>query len=130
MASGRDFLILSTQDWDAMPTRKPRWARRWAQQGNRVLDVEQQMHWIGWLAAIRAEFGRVFRWLRGPRHADAEPNLWVFTLPIVLPFFQMSAAINWLNNLLLPQNLRCVCFLLAPPFGVRRTITPHSGDFI
>ena len=130
MASGRDFLILSTQDWDSMPTRKHRWARRWASQGNRVLYVEQQMHWIGWLAAIRAEFGRAFRWLRGPRHADAEPNLWVFTLPIVPPFFQMSAAINWLNNLWLAAILRWAMRRVGFTAPILWTYTPHSGDFI
>jgi hypothetical protein len=104
MITGRDFLILSTQDWDAMPTRKHRWARRWARQGNRVLYVEQQMHWIGWLAAIRTQAGRVFRWMAGPR--PIEPGLWIFTLPLAIPFFQMNAAINGINNLWLAPVLR------------------------
>ena len=67
MITGRNFVILSTQDWDAMPTRKHRWARWWARQGNRVLYVEQQMHWAGWLIDLRRQFGRAFRWLGDPQ---------------------------------------------------------------
>ena len=104
MITGQDILILSTQDWNALPTRKHHWARRFARQGNRVLYIEQQMHWLGWIADITRQFGRVGRWLRGPRLV--EERLWVFTLPIVLPFFQMSAAINRFNNWLLAPVLR------------------------
>jgi hypothetical protein len=79
-----DFIILSTQDWDSLPTRKHRFARRWAESGNSVLYTEQQ--------------------IQGPR--SVEMNLWVFTLPIVLPFFQMSGLINGINNLFLLSLLR------------------------
>src|SRR5688572_24918672 len=102
--TGQDFVILSTQDWTSLPTRKHRFSQWWAQDGNRVLYIEQQMHWAGWLADIRSEFSRAWRWLRGPR--EVEPNVWVYTLPIVLPFFQMSGLINWINNLFLLPILR------------------------
>lgn len=128
MITGRDILILSTQDWTAMPTRKHRWARNWARQGNRVLYVEQQMHWAGWLAALRAEFPRAFRWLRGPR--AVEPNLWLFTLPIALPFFQMNAALNRLNNLWLAPVLRWAMRRAGFSDVVLWTYTPHSADFV
>src|SRR5574341_1169280 len=128
MITDRDFLILSTQDWDAMPTRKHRWARGWARQGNRVLYVEQQMHWIGWLAALRTESGRVTRWLGGPRQIG--PNLWVFTLPLAIPFFQMSAAINWLNNLWLAPVLRRAMTRIGLRGPILWTYTPHSADFV
>jgi hypothetical protein len=127
--TGREFIILSTQDWDAMPTRKHRWARNWARQGNRVLYVEQQMHWAGWLIDIRRQFGRVFRWLGGPRDADAEPNLWVFTLPVVIPFFQMNVAINWFNNLWLTWILRWAMKKAGITQPILWTYTPHSADF-
>ena len=128
MMSGRDILILSTQDWGAMPTRKHRWARNWARQGNRVLYVEQQMHWAGWLIDIRQQFRRAFRFLQGPR--QVEENLWVFTLPIVLPFFQMSEAINWLNNFFLALVLRSIIRKLGFQNPILWTYTPHSADFI
>jgi glycosyltransferase involved in cell wall biosynthesis len=126
--TGHNFVILSTQDWDAMPTRKHRWARNWARQGNRVLYVEQQMHWAGWLIDIRRQFGRAFRWLGGPR--EIEPNLWVFTLPVVLPFFQMNVAINWFNNLWLTWILRWAIKRVGMAQPILWTYTPHSADFV
>src|SRR3989304_2093986 len=128
MISGRAILNLSTQDWTAMPTRKHRGARNWAKQGNRVLYVEQQMHWAGWLIEIRQQFTRTFRFLQGAR--QVEENIWVFTLPIVLPFFQMSEAVNWLNNFFLAPILQ----ELIRPLGFKNlilwTYTPHSADFV
>lgn len=126
MITGRDFIILSTQDWDAMPTRKHRWARHWARSGNRVLYVEQQMHWLGWLIDLRRQFARAWRWLSGPR--PVEPNLWVFTLPVVLPFFQMSRAVNWLNNLWLAPVLRWAMRRAGLQNPVLWTYTPHSAN--
>ena len=99
-----DLLILSTQDWDALPTRKHHWARKFAARGNRVLYVEQQMHWLGWLADLRSQFGRAWRCLYGPRQVSE--RLWVFTLPLVPPFFQMFLVINALNNWFLVPVLR------------------------
>ena len=126
--TGQDFIILSTQDWDSLPTRKHRWARWWAESGNRVLYVEQQMHWAGWLAEIRAQFSRAWRWLRGPR--EVAPNLWVFTLPIVLPFFQMWGPINWINNLFLLPVLKAQMRRLSFENVILWTYTAHSGDFV
>lgn len=126
--TGQTFLILSTQDWNALPTRKHRWARNWARQGNRVLYVEQQMHWAGWLVALRSEWARPFKWLGGPR--QIEPSLWVFTLPIVLPFFQMSAAINGFNNWWLAPVLRWALGRLGLARPILWTYTPHSAGLM
>ena len=131
LVTGLDILILSTQDWDYSPTRKHHFARMFAENGNRVLYVEQQMHWLGWLIDIRNQFGRAWRWLRSPRSSDGEsPNLWVYTLPIVLPFFQMSAAINWLNNLILLPILRWQLRRLGFRAPVLWTYTPHAAEFV
>ncbi len=126
--TGLDFVILSTQDWDALPTRKHRFARRFAEGGNRVLYVEQQMHWAGWLADIGNQFSRAWRWLRGPR--EVAPRLWVFTLPVVLPFFQMWEPINRANNLLLLPILRAQMRRLGFDAPILWTYTPHSADFV
>ncbi len=126
--TGQDFVILSTQDWDCLPTRKQRFARWWAQAGNRVLYVEQQMHLAGWLAEIGKHFSRAWRWLEGPR--QVEPNLWVFTLPVVLPFFQMSGLVNRLNNAVLLPILRAQTRRLGFCSPVLWTYTPHSADFV
>ncbi len=128
LIEGRDFLILSTQDWDALPTRKHRFARWWAESGNRVLYVEQQMHWAGWLVDLRRQFARPWRWLKGPR--QVAPNLWVYTLPVVLPFFQMSCLINTINNLLLRPVVRMQLRRLGFRAPVLWTYTPHSADFV
>jgi glycosyltransferase involved in cell wall biosynthesis len=125
--TGCDFVILSTQDWDALPTRKHRFARWWAEGGNRVLYIEQQMHWAGWLIDIRQQISRAWRWLRGPR--QVAPNLWVFTLPVVLPFFQMSGLINRINNAFLLPVLRAQIRRLGFERPILWTYTPHSADF-
>jgi len=129
--SGCDFIVLSTQDWDALPTRKHRFARMFAEQGNRVLYVEQQMHWAGWLVDVTNQFGRAWRWLKGAQ--QVEPDVWIFTLPIVLPFFQMNALINAINNLFLLPVLKWQLKRLG--FGEQRklilwTYTPHSDYFV
>jgi glycosyltransferase involved in cell wall biosynthesis len=128
MITGQDFVVLSTQDWDALPTRKHRFARWFAEGGSRVLYVEQQMHWAGWLADLKNQFSRAWRWLRGPR--QVAPNLWVFTLPVVLPFFQMSGLINQLNNLFLLPVLRAQARRLGFDHPILWTYTPHSADFV
>lgn len=126
--TGQDFLILSTQDWGSLPTRKHRFARWWAQGGNRVLYVEQQMHWAGWLFDLKHEFSRAWRWLGGPR--EVEPNVWVYTLPPVLPFFQMSGLINRINNVFLLPLLRAQLRRLNFEQPILWTYTAHSADFV
>ncbi len=128
MIDGHDILCLSTQDWDAMPTRKHRFMRWFAEGGNRVMYVEQQMHWAGWLADVKHQFSRAWRWLKGPR--KVAPNLWVFTLPIVLPFFQMSGLVNRANNAFLLPVLRAQAQRLDFHSPILWTYTPHSADFI
>ncbi|NDJ51541.1 MAG: glycosyltransferase family 1 protein [Chloroflexi bacterium] len=123
-----DFIILSTQDWDALPTRKHRFARMWAAEGHRVLYVEQQMHWAGWLVDLSNQFSRAWRWLAGPR--QVEQNLWVLTLPIVLPFFQMSGLINAINNVFLLPLIQMQARRLGFRHPILWTYTPHSADFI
>lgn len=128
MITEQDILILSTQDWDALPTRKHHWARRFARQGNRVLYVEQQMHWIGWLVDIRCQFWRVGRWLRGPR--QIEDRIWVLTLPIVTPFFQMATPITSFNNWWLTPILRWALKRIDFRDVILWNYTPHGGSFV
>ncbi len=128
MTTDCDILILSTQDWDALPTRKHHWARKFAARGNRVLYVEQQMHWLGWLVDFRRQFRRVWRWLSGPRQVSE--RLWVFTLPVVLPFFQMFALINALNNRLLAPVLRWALRRIGFKDIVLWAYTPHAAGLV
>ena len=128
MTTDFDILILSTQDWDALPTRKHHWARNFAARGNRVLYVEQQMHWLGWLVDWRRQFGRAWRWLSGPR--EVSERLWVFPLPIVAPCFQMSSLINSFNNWLLAPVLRWALGRIHFKRVVLWAYTPHSAGLV
>jgi glycosyltransferase involved in cell wall biosynthesis len=102
MLKGRDIICLSTQDWNGLWTRKQRFMQMFAQAGNRVLYVETPVHLLG-LDVLPGDPGRVFRFLRGPR--PIEKNLFVATLPILMPFFQMSHTINWANHILIRRVL-------------------------
>ena len=128
MITGKDILIISTQDWDALPTRKHHWARKLASRGNRVVYVEQQMHILGWLADIGNQYKRLWSWMNGPRIVSE--GLWIFTLPIVLPFFQVFRFVNSLNiSLLVPiisWALRSICFNI----NILWVYTPHAGSLV
>ena len=128
MITDCDILILSTQDWDALPTRKHHWARKFSACGNRVLYVEQQMHWLGWLADVRRQFRRAWRWLSGPRQVSE--RLWVFTLPLVPPLFQMSILINALSNRLLAPVLRWALRRIGFRNIVLWVYTPHAAGLV
>ena len=103
MITDVEFLCLSTQDWTDLWTRKQRFMRQLARQGNRVLYIELQAS-LASFGLVRADPARAWRWLSGAREVEA--NLYVATLPLVLPGFQMSLAINRLNNLVLAPLLR------------------------
>ena len=100
--TGRDILCLSSQDWDGMWTGKQRFMQKFARLNNMVLYVEAQASLVS-VGILRKDPGRLFRWLKGPRRV--EENLFVATLPLVCPFFQMSPLINRLNN-------RCITWIL------------------
>jgi len=76
-------------------TRKQRFMQMFARNNNRVLYVETPVHLLG-LDVLPHDPGRFFRFLRHPR--KIEKNLYVATLPILLPFFQMSSLINRINQ--------------------------------
>ena len=103
MLSGHDIVCLSTQDWDGLWTRKQRFMQMFAENGNRVLYIETPVHLLG-LDVLPHDPGRFFRFLKGPR--TLARNLHVATLPILLPFFQMSHAINAANQAAIGITLR------------------------
>lgn len=127
MITGRDIICLSTQDWNDVWTRKQRFMRQFARQGNRVLYVETQASLIS-LGLIRSDIGRAWRWCSGPRLV--EPNLHVATLPLVLPLFQMSLAINRLNNAVLAPLLRHWMATLQFRHPILWTYTPYSESLV
>jgi glycosyltransferase involved in cell wall biosynthesis len=103
MLSGYDIVCLSTQDWHGLWTRKQRFMQMFAENGNRVLYVETPVHLLG-LDVLPHDPDRFFRFLKGPRRLGR--NLHVATLPILLPFFQMSHAINAANQAVVAFTLR------------------------
>jgi glycosyltransferase involved in cell wall biosynthesis len=103
MMARPDVVCLSSQDWADVWTRKQRFMRRLARQGHRVLYVELQASWIS-QSILRKDWRRAFRWLKGPRLV--EPNLYVGTLPLAVPCFQMSLGINAVNNAMMRRVLR------------------------
>jgi glycosyltransferase involved in cell wall biosynthesis len=128
MISGKDILILSTQDWDALPTRKHHWARKLSSRGNRVLYVEQQMHILGWLVDIKNQYKRIWSWLHGPQMVSE--SLWIFTLPIVLPFFQIFGSVNALNNWLLAPIIMWALRRIGFDSSILWIYTPHAGSLV
>ena len=99
-----DIVCLSTQDYDDLWTRKQRFMTEFARLGHRVLYVESQWHLLTYLKHLPACWRRCFRFLSAPR--EVEPNLFVATPPLLLPFFQMLAPLATVNNLILGLWLR------------------------
>lgn len=124
---GRDILCLSSQDWADLWTRKQRLMQRLARQGNRVLYVETQASLLS-LGLLRADPARALRWLRGPRPLEA--GLHVATLPLVLPGFQMSLAVNRLDTLALAPLLRAWLRRLGFRAPILWTYNPYSADLV
>src|SRR5579884_774804 len=101
--TGRDIVCLSTQDWNGLWTRKQRFMKMFSEAGNRVLYIETPVHLLG-IDVLPQDPLRFFRFASGPRAIT--PNLSVATLPILLPLFQMSHAINHANHFVIRQMLR------------------------
>ena len=127
MITDVEFLCLSTQDWTDLWTRKQRFMRQLARQGNRVLYIELQAS-LASFGLVRADPARAWRWLSGAREVEA--NLYVATLPLVLPGFQMSLAINRLNNLVLAPLLRRWLRQAGMSAPVLWTYTPYSESLV
>lgn len=100
-----NFIWVSTQDWDDVWTRKQRFAQLFARAGHRVLYIEGQLHWPGYLRAKNLRYtNRAFRFLKKPRLA--EPNLYIATPPLMLPGQMMSTKINKINKHLLINQIQ------------------------
>jgi glycosyltransferase involved in cell wall biosynthesis len=104
--SGQSMVTLSTQDWADLWTGKQRFMLQFARQGNRVLYVETQFHWVTYLRLFTKHWRRIFLFLLGAR--QIEPNLYLYTPPILLPAFQIFPPINTINNFVLGILIRSI----------------------
>jgi SAM-dependent methyltransferase/glycosyltransferase involved in cell wall biosynthesis len=127
MITNQDIICLSSQDWNDLWTRKQRFMQRFAQQGNRVLYIEAQAS-LASIGILRVDWRRAFRWMAGPRRV--QENLYVATLPLVVPCFQMWSAINTVNNALLFPLLRHWVKQLGFRQPVLWTYNPHSEGLV
>lgn len=123
-----DMLCLSTQDWNDLWTRKQRFMKRFADEGHRVLYVETQFHWITYVLRFRSQWRRLFAFLKGPVRID--DNLWVYTPPLLIPFFQMSKTLCYLNSRILCFFLKRVSKTLEFKDMVIYNYTPYANFLI
>ncbi|MCD6309546.1 MAG: glycosyltransferase [Candidatus Eremiobacteraeota bacterium] len=126
--TGYDILCLSTQDWDDLWTRKQRFMTMLARQNNRVLYVQQQMHWAGYIFDPVRQSYRLGEFKKPMR--EIEDNLYVTTLPLVIPGFQVFKSINRINNRFIGSYLKERMKELDFSSPVLWTYTPHCGDLI
>jgi glycosyltransferase involved in cell wall biosynthesis len=103
MLSGHDIVCLSTQDWNGLWTRKQRFMKMFAENGNRVLYIETPVHLLGF-DVLPHDPLRFFRFLKGPR--QVQPGLHIGTLPILLPMFQMFEFVNSVNQAVIAMILQ------------------------
>src|SRR4051812_26991799 len=127
MLTGRDIVCLSTQDWDGLWTRKQRFMKMFAENGNRVLYVETPVHLLG-LDVLPQDPLRFFRFLKGPR--AIQPGLYASTLPILLPMFQMFGTINSINQAIVAMVLRAWIRQLGFDKPLLWIYTPFSAELI
>ena len=127
MIRNQNIICISTQDWNSLWTRKQRFMRKFSRQDNKVLYIESQPSFIS-LGIIKSDWKRFFRWLGGPQ--KRETNLYVGTLPLVLPFFQMFPIVNKINNWVILKILRHWQKRLRINNPILWTYTPYSGYFI
>ena len=108
MENKPDIIWVSTQDWNDVWTRKQRFAQCFARSGHRVLYIESQLHWLGYLRIKSVQRAyRLYQFLNRPKLV--EPNLYIVTPPLLLPGQMMSRTINRINKyLLISQILRLV----------------------
>ncbi len=118
------ILCLSTQDFTDLWTRKQRFMVNFAREGHRVIYVESQWHFLTYLKRWRGNAWRFLRYLRKPR--QVEPNLYVATPPLLLPFFQMFTPIAVINNIIIGLWLRWICNRVGIKRPLTYTYVPYS----
>jgi glycosyltransferase involved in cell wall biosynthesis len=104
--TGQNIVTLSTQDWGDLWTRKQRFMQQFANQGNKVLYVETQFHYLTYLKQFKIHWRRIYLFLLGPRRINE--NLFLYTPPLLLPAFQIFPSLARINNFLMGICLKRV----------------------
>jgi glycosyltransferase involved in cell wall biosynthesis len=124
--AGRTMVMVSTQDWDDLHTRKQRFAERFAAGGCRVLYVEAQWHWLTYLRRRDRATARLAHAGKPPRLL--KENLWLWTPPPQLPFFQMWEPLaRWNNRRLAPQLTSALAAIGAGDPPLVYLYTPYNS---
>lgn len=126
--TGQDIITVSTQDWLDLWTRKQRFVLQFARQGNRVLYVETQFHWLSYIRQFRKQWRRIYLFLLGPRLV--EENLYVYTPPLLLPAFQVYPFLAAVNNAVLAVFLRKVMRTLGMKSPVLWLYTHYNKPLV
>lgn len=128
MLHGREIVCVSSQDWRAMRGTMHQTMRRLAE-ANRVLYVEEP---VTMLAPLKVP-GRWARWgAVVPRlKKGSEPGLWILTPPPLLPFGNMSPAVNRANQTVLATYIRwAMCRLEFGPETILWSYVPTAAGLI
>jgi len=96
----QNIVCLASQDFDDLWTRKQRWMT-WLAKHNRVFWVNMQLH----AATYVRQFSQARTRAAGTVRQIGE-QLWVYTPPVTIPGFQMSANICRIHNAALNRALR------------------------
>ena len=102
--------------------------RRFAAEGHPVLYVETQVHWVTYFRLLRLRWRRATAFLHGPR--EVEPNLWVYTLPIALPFFQMWRPLCHINAWMMTHALRAAMRKIDMRDPVVYSYAPYAAPIV
>jgi len=119
---GRNIVCLVSQDFDDLWTRKHRWMTGLAA-NNRVFWVNTQMHAATYLRKFPHTWRRVIS--GAPRRVSEQ--MWVYTPPITVPFYQMSPAICRIHNIALNRILRFHLSRLGFDRNILWLYTPYNA---
>lgn len=104
--ANENIITISTQDWSDLWTRKQRFVLQFARQGNKVIYVETQFHWVSYFLQFKKQWRRIYLFMLGTR--KAEENLYIYTPPLLIPAFQIFPSLAKINNIILVFFLKRV----------------------
>jgi len=117
----QNIVCLASQDFDDLWTRKQRWMTRLAKH-NRVFWVNLQLHAVTYMRQFSKARTRAAGTVR-----QIDERLWVYTPPVTIPGFQMSANICRIHNAVLNRALRTELQRLGFARNILWLYTPYNA---